>query len=504
MIDRGRRLGKSASDKFAQPPLSRTSAEWLRIDEDLEDDHLGRVIDRGVAHLDLTPLLESYSGHGSKPHQPDLMVKIVLFEIQRGRCSPAQWFLDAKENQVLQWLGRGIRPSRSVWYEFAFRIHRFLDSWNQQVLQEAQEHGHTSGSRGSLDGTCVEAHASRHRLLNQGQIARRRGLLETAIQADEQGATPAEQPGWLAKTPRTRLRQRAQYDVAQHKLDERLAENRMRIPSQRQEEKNIRISVVDPEAALGKDKHKVFRPLYNVQYVRDLDSPYILAYDVFPRSSDAGTLVPMMERTRQMIGHLLEKMLVDAGYISALDLADAQQLGIDLYGPWKENDYSVKNAASKLITKDRFTWDEQAGQYHCPQGQPLTQRSSQNRKCSLGRTQKVFLYEADAATCAKCPLKEHCCPKSKSGRHINRSEHETLIELHRRKVETPEAKKLYKLRGQTVETSFGDSKQHRNFRRVNGRGLWRAKMQTAITVLVHNLKQLVRPIFATEPPPHTT
>lgn len=504
MIDRERRSGKCGAGKFAEPPLSRTSEEWRRCDEELEDDHLARVIDRGVACLDLTPLYESYSGRGSKPHPPELMVKIVLFEIQRGRSSPAQWCLDAKENKAVQWLGRGIRPSRSVCYEFGFRIHRYLDLWNQQVLQQAQEHGHTSARRGSLDGTCVEAHASRHRMLNQGQVVRRRELLETAIQADEQRATPAEQPCWMAKTPETRLRQKADYEVAQHKLAERLAENRKRIPSQRQEEKNIRISVADPEAALGKDKHKVFRPLYNVQHVRDVDSLYILAYDVFPRSSDAGTLKPMMERTRQMTGHLPEKALVDAGYITALDLVDAQRLGIDLYGPWKENDYSVKKATSNLITKDQFTWDEHVGEYRCPQGQPLRQRSSQNRKRSLGRIEKVFLYEADGATCAKCPLKERCCPKSKTGRHINRSEHEELIEAHRRKMETPEAKALYKLRGQTVETSFGDSKQHRNFRRVNGRGLWRAKLQAGVTVLAHNLKQFVRSIVATRPPPDKT
>lgn len=507
MIDCGKEPGKSVSEKFAEPPWSRTSAEWLQTDGELEEDHLARIIDRGVAHLDLTPLLQSYSGRGSKPQRPDLMVKIALFEFHRGRRSPAQWFLDLKENHVLKWLGMGIRVARSVWYQFAFRIRRFLDAWNQQILQLAQELGHTSASRGALDGTLVEAHASRHRLLNQGQMLSRHELLTAATQADQQGTTPAEQPAWLAKTPQTRLRQQAQYERAQHILDERLAENRRRLPSQRQEEKHIRISVVDPEAALGKDKLKVFRPLYNVQYVRDLDSNYILAYGVFARSSDSGTLVPMMERTKQMTGRWLDKLLADAGYISILDLADARQMEIDLYGPWKENDYSAKKSAKKgpkLITKEQFTWDEQAGEYRCPQGQRLTQRSSQNRKCSLGRTHKIFLYEADAGTCGECPLKQQCCPKSKSGRHVNRSEHEALIEAHRRKMETPEAKELYKLRGQTVETSFADSKQHRNFRRVNGRGLWSATMHAAVTVLVHNLKQLVGSAFAAASPPRTS
>lgn len=500
MVDRTRRSGKSARQKFAEPPLSRTSPEWRKLDEeDVGADHLARDIDRGVELLDLTPLLQSYSGRGSKALDPRFLLKMVLFETQRGRSSPSQWSLDTQESTVLRWLGFGIRPSRSVWYEFAFRIAPFLDSWNEQVLQAADEQGRTSGSRASLDGTTVEANASRHRLLNQEQMQRRRELLEDAVKADEQGTTQDEQPYWMANTPGTRFQQKQQYNVAQSKLDERLAENLKRIPSQRQKEKNIRISVTDPEAALGKDKSKVFRPLYNVQYLRDLDSSFILAYDVFSRSSDAGTYVPMLERMRQMVGHFPETVLADCGYVTALDLVDAQRLDVELYGPWKENDYSVKDADSKPISKDKFQWDERAGEYRCPEGRPLKRRGSQKRKCSLDRIQIVILYEADAATCAKCPLKPRCCPTSKSGRHINRSEHEELIEAHRRKMETPEAKALYKLRAQTVETNFADMKQHRNFRRVNGRRLWRAKMQTAATVLAHNLRQLVRPTSNRKP-----
>jgi hypothetical protein len=56
-----------------------------------------------------------------------------------------------------------------------------------------------------------------------------------------------------------------------------------------------------------------------------------------------------------------------------------------------------------------------------------------------------------------------------------------LIEAHRRKMATPAAKDLYRLRRQTVEASFGDAKQHRNYRRVHGRGLSKAKSQTALT-----------------------
>jgi hypothetical protein len=329
----------------------------------------------------------------------------------------------------------------------------------------------------------------------------RRQLLEEALKADEVGSVPPKQPYWMAKTADTRRWQRGQYQVAQTKLSERLAENQRRVPSRRQEEKNVRISVSDPDAALGKDKHKVFRPLYNVQYVRDLDSPFILGYDAFARGSDAGTFVPMMARTQQLTGHRPKTVLVDSGYVTALDLADAQKLGVALYGPWKENDYSDKDASpAKQLSKAEFHWDERRREYRCPQRVPLKLVATQTRPRSLERTERLEIYRADAATCAQCPLKARCCPKSKSGRNLHRSEHEALIEAHRRQMETPEAKELYKLRGQTVETSFGDSKQHRNFRRVNGRGLLKAKIQTALTVLANNLRALAKAIPGADPP----
>src|SRR5207245_8501820 len=78
----------------------------------------------------------------TRPSPPDLMLKIVLFEIQRGRTSPAQWYQDTKENIALQWLGRGIRPARSVWYTFAFRVGPSLEDRKSTRLNSS--HGSIS------------------------------------------------------------------------------------------------------------------------------------------------------------------------------------------------------------------------------------------------------------------------------------------------------------------------------------------------------------------------
>jgi SRSO17 transposase len=57
---------------------------------------------------------------------------------------------------------------------------------------------------------------------------------------------------------------------------------------------------------------------------------------------------------------------------------------------------------------------------------------------------------------------------------------------------TPEAKELRKLRGQVIERSFGDAKQHRNLRKLHGRGLHRAKAEVGLVVLAQNALMLHR------------
>ncbi len=54
-------------------------------------------------------------------------------------------------------------------------------------------------------------------------------------------------------------------------------------------------------------------------------------------------------------------------------------------------------------------------------------------------------------------------------------------------METPEAKAVYRLRGQTIEIVFADVKEHRGLRRFSGHGLTRVRTEFALEVLLHNL-----------------
>ena len=277
MIGCTRRPDKRGGVRFAEPPWDERSEKWQERDDEVPADHVARAVVESMKQLDLTPLYDSYLGVGSPPIRPDLMLAIALTEVQLGHSRPSQWFRNTVENQVLQWVGFGIRPSRSSWYNFADRIAPFLDEWNATVLENARRQEVTKAERIALDGTAVAASASRHRLLNEAKVQERLTELEQACQADAKGRPPEETPKWMANTPVTRDQQRERYQHALRRLVELHAVNDRQDRRRRRKREKIVVSASEPEAALGRDKYNVFRPLYNVQLVRDLDSHLYLA-----------------------------------------------------------------------------------------------------------------------------------------------------------------------------------------------------------------------------------
>jgi transposase len=192
--------------RFGSPPWDRSSPDWLRLDAKLPADHLARRVARAVAGLDLGLLPTAYAGTGSLAHRPDLLLAVALFEVQRGRRSPAQWYLDLAENEPCQWLAFGLRPARSRLYAFRDRLGPLLDRLHEQLIGSAVADGLSRADQAALDGSAVAANASRHRLLNEATLAKREQALALAVAADQASAAPPAAPRTAAPaaTPRGR------------------------------------------------------------------------------------------------------------------------------------------------------------------------------------------------------------------------------------------------------------------------------------------------------------
>jgi transposase len=228
--------------RFAQAPWNEHTAFWRQLDAQLPPDHLARAIRSAMDHLDLAPLYHTYSGRGKAPHRPDLMLAIVLFELRRGQRHPSQWYRDTHESYPLWWLGFGIRPGRSCWYEFRDRAGAYVDTLNAQLLHQAVEADLTTAEPGALDGSAVAANASRRRLINQARLDQRLEQLDRVSQDETQDEDSGEVPGWMAKTASGRALQRERYGQAQEQLAKRQAANAQRPASQRQADDKIVVS----------------------------------------------------------------------------------------------------------------------------------------------------------------------------------------------------------------------------------------------------------------------
>ena len=170
--------------RWVNPPWTPGSAPWLDLDRELPAGDRARLIDRLAAELDLTALRQAYAGTGSPAHPPELLLRLVLFEIDRGRLRPAQWHRDSRHDGAVKWLLFGLKPSRSCLYQFRDRIEPHLDAWISQVLVTAKAEGLTTARRASVDGTFEPSRASRHTLVNDRTLEARCQQLDAALAAD--------------------------------------------------------------------------------------------------------------------------------------------------------------------------------------------------------------------------------------------------------------------------------------------------------------------------------
>jgi hypothetical protein len=336
----------------------------------------------------------------------------------------------------------------------------------------------------------------------------------------------------MANTPATRKRQHATYQKAQTRLQElhrhHEKTNSRKAKSKRRPAERIVICPSEPEAALGVDKRKTFRPLYNLQMVYDLDSPFILGYGVHSQATDAGLLPPTLEGVKRLTGRLPEEVLVDGIYATALDLAWCDQAKVTLYAPLGAPAATTlaattpaatlptsalttfvaitasasadegqspaamkKTPKKKLIDKEAFTWLAQEQTYKCPQGHLLDPFRKTTEKRAEGQTLVVQQYRCAAEHCQVCPLAAACTRSPQKGRTIKRHEHEGLVEELQQRMASAKGQELYKKRKQTIERIFADLRRHRGVEQLRSYGKARAQIQIGLLVLAHNALALL-------------
>lgn len=451
------------------------------------------IVERQVNQLDRNCLEQLYCGVGSLAYDPVVLFKMVLYQYLKGRRSPATWFQEAKLNEAMQWLGRGYVPARRTWYEFRNRVGGALEDIHQQIISNAIDQDLLDPDVSVQDGTSVAACASRHKMVNRQTLDRRMELLEKLMNGSHPPSEPI--PSWVPPTCCGRHNLADRMQISSGVLDERIAKNATKQSGQRKDPSKIQVSLTDPMAPLGRDKMKVFRPMYTVQYAIEPSSRIIMGYRCDAAVTDTGTLIPMINTLQTIGGGRLKTMMADAAYCSILDLRDCAERGVELLAPVQENSFTKQKQAKKTdqqIPRSEFRFDAEQNSYECPAGHELRYCGRERKQRQGDRSLWQSRYRCDAELCQSCPLAAKCLRPSSTSRTIKRLEGQELLDAQREKMNRPDVRTRYALRGQTVELGFADAKEHRGLKRFHGRGPERAQAETGLLVVAQNLMRLDR------------
>lgn len=443
--------------------------------------------------MDRRALDELYAGVGSLAYDPQMLLKMVLYQYLKGRRSPATWFEEAKLNEAMQWLGRGYVPARRTWYVFRNRVGRAIDRLHEQMIKTAIDDKLIDPIEAAQDGTSVAACASRHQMVNKQTLNRRMQLLSHVLDGKHPASEPL--PHWVPPTGVGRQDLAKRMQRAETILNERIAKNAEKQAGKRKDSAKIQVSLTDPVAPLGRDKMKVFRPLYTVQYVLEQNSRMILSYCCEAVVTDCGTLIPMIDKTQKIVGDRLKTILADAAYCTILDLRECAARGVELLAPVQANSFTEKKTQAKTdrqLPREQFRFDETRNCYECPAGHELSYSGRERKQRHGGQTLWESRYQCDAVHCGSCPLLAQCLRPGSSSRTIKRLDGQELLDAQRVKMSDPEVQSRYALRSQTVELGFADARNHRGLQRFHGRGIDRARTETGLLVLAQNLLRLDR------------
>jgi transposase len=465
-------------------------------------DHPARAIWEFVGHLDLsryTEQIRSVGGAAGRPaFDPHLLVSLWVYSYSRGVSSARAIERLCEHDPAYQWLTGMESISAHTLSDFRVAHAEALRELFVQTLGVLSADGLITLERVMQDGTRVRANASSSGFHRKGRVE---AYLEEAREAVETlEAQTEEQSSRQMQAAQQRARRERQ-----QRLESAMTEfDKLKAAKSRVE----RVSTTDPDARVMKQAEGGSAPSYNVQISTDAAHGLIVDIDATQAGSDYRQLTPAVERLEQSLHRAPEQVVVDGGYISSDNIVDMAKRGIDLVGPEPEDKAAQTNrrnayqlrGVSPEYEASRFVYDAATKTYVCPQGKHLRYDAKYESHGTMR-----FRYKASQQDCQTCPVKDQCCPRTRCGRAIERHESLPDIAEYRRKMQTDEARAIYKTRSQVAEFPNLWIKAKFGLRQFSVRGVAKVRTESLWAALTYDIQQWIRlrwrPKLVPEPVP---
>ena len=421
----------------------------------LPEDDLAHFV---VAAVDRVPLgAFAVPGRtGGKPqYHPRLMLALLIYGYANGIFSSRRIERASYRDIGVRFVAANLHPDHDTIAEFRRSNKAAIEAAFLQVLLLARESGLLRLGAVSIDGTKIDANASKIRSVRYDRAQELRArlaadiatLMAEAEAADSEDRDPQALPAELARREtlkakldaaceRLEAEARAEAEAAQPVYEAKKAAYAARTgrrgrspkPPDDTPPRERQINLTDPDSALMRhsDAHE-YRQAYNAQAVVCAEgAQVILATNLAATPADAPSFAATILGMATTIG-LPKTVLADTGFASGPAVAELQAHGIE----------------------------------------PLV---------AIGRTQPHRPYDFRPP------------PPPKPPRRIT----EPWRIAMKARLENEDAKSLYKKRKQTVEPVFGIIKSVMGFVRFHLRGLANAATEWTLTALAYNCRRISR------------
>jgi transposase len=342
------------------------------LDEWLPEGHLARFVAELVGEaLDLSAVYAGYTEvRGYPPYDPRLMLRLLVYGYMTGVRSSRAIERKCVDDVGFRWLAADQAPDFRSIARFRRRHLAALADVFLQSLRLAQRLGMVKMGRVALDGTKLQANASRHKAMSyprlvakQEQVEAEVAELETvvaALLADAEAVDAAEDARYGVAGKDTDLpaeldrreKRLARLQAARAQIEAEAAEKARAHAEEKERRRQDRsgdddeqkvtdagqaaadtarpkpkaqANFTDPESRIMKNGAGAYVQAYNAQAVVDGAHQIITAADVSTNASDAGSYTPMLDQSAANTGVHPEQALVDAGYCSDANLDAAAQ-----------------------------------------------------------------------------------------------------------------------------------------------------------------------------------
>lgn len=416
--------------------------------------------------LDWSSYESRYKAGGRPPYHPVNLVGLLLLGHITGLTSLRQMDQLGRTDVRAWWLTGGIMPDYSSLCRFVIRhaadlTEATFEALTQRILTQL-------GSKADsvfIDGTVVQAAASRWRLLKQ----------EAAAQAAREARAAAQEaPEDKALACKADLAEQA-LQIVQDRDAGRVAKGRTA---------DAKVAPHEPDAVYQPLKEGGYAPSYKPSAAANADR--IVVAKQVEASNEAKQVGGLLDQATRVAQTPVRTAALDAGYNNAEVLESCDRCNVEVLCPegkttGGENSWVQERSN---IGKDKFQYHAERDCYICPQGRELV---FEFRCRPTNGAPPYNRYKS--ISCEQCPLRQQCIGPKSSQRTVKRYAHDARKEVLRATMAQPDARARYKQRQASIEPVHGEQKHIQNMRRFRRRGLSKVRLEYSLHCMAHNLRR---------------